>query len=127
MIELAFKAVLSSSPAIAALCGKRIYPLLLPTNSPMPAIDYSFVGGSATATLTTTGVQKYRVEVNCWGDTYTDAVTLRAAVVLALNGYTDFEFDGSDISIQLIQPRDFFDHDLLQYRAMVEFYVFATL
>jgi hypothetical protein len=122
MIELLFAALLQSSAPVAALCGKRIYPLLIPQDSPMPAVDYSFVGGSATATLTTTGVQRYRVEVNCWGTTYSDAVTLRAAVIAALNGYLD-----TNMSIQLIQPRDFFDHELLQYRAMVEFYVYFTL
>ncbi len=122
MIELDFATVLSAPAAITAICGTRIYPLVLPTDPILPAIDYSFVGGSATSTFDTTGSKKYRVEVNCWGDTYSDAVTLRAAVTAALNGYLD-----ANLKILLIQPRDFFDRELEQYRAMVEFYLFSNL
>jgi hypothetical protein len=123
MIEIAFYEVLSSSPQITALCGKRIYPLLLPTNSPLPAIDYSFVGGSGSGTFNTKGFFRWRAEVNCWGDTQLDAVILRAAVIDSLHGYADLEFGGTGMSIQLLQPINFFEKDLLQYRAMVEFYV----
>jgi hypothetical protein len=68
------------------------------------------------------GVQRYRVEVNCWGDTYDDAVSLRYAVVKALSGYTS-----GNSSIQYLMPQDDFDNDLLQYRATAEFYVFDGL
>ena len=128
MIEQSFYSVLMASTAVTALTGYRIYPLVvpeidsdIPLSSQLPAIDYAIIGGSAYATLTTTGWQKYRVEVNCWGSTYSTAVTLRDAVIANLNGYLD-----TQMSIQLIQPQDFFDHDLLQYRAMVEFYVYFT-
>ena len=124
-VDQLFHDVLAASTSIAAICGKRIYPLVIPQDSPLPAIEYnSAVGGSATATLTGTGVQKNRAEVNCYGDTMQDAKNLRLAVVGALNGYVDVT---TGITIQLIQPRNFFDHELLQYRAMVEFYVYYTL
>jgi hypothetical protein len=122
MIEQSFYSVLSNAPLVSAIVGTRIYPLVVPTDSGLPAIDYAIIAGSAYATLTTTGWQKYRFEVNCWGNTYSDAVTLRNAVISSLNGHRD-----TAMSIQLIQPQDFFDHDLLQYRAMVEFYVYFTL
>lgn len=122
MIESQFFSVLSSASGVTALVGSRIYPVILPTDVTLPAIDYTFVGGSSHPTLTTTGTQKYRLEVNCWGKTYSDAVTLRAAVISALNGYLD-----GNMSIQLLMPQDFFDHELLQFRAMVEFYIYATL
>jgi hypothetical protein len=121
MVETDFYTALSSPAAITALCASRIYPLLLPTEVVLPAIDYSFVGGSSASTFDTTGTQKYRVEVNCWGETYADSVTLRAAVVAALNCYVN-----GKTSIQFLQPTDFFDHELMQYRAMAEFYIFTS-
>lgn len=122
MIESDFYAALSSSAAVQAIVATRIYPMLVPAESALPAIDFSFIGGSATATFDTPGTAKYRVEINCWGGTYSDAVTLRAAVIQALNGYRS-----ATLYLRLIQPRDMFDHELLQYRAMVEFYAFASV
>jgi hypothetical protein len=121
MIESAFYSVLANCPAITALAGSRIYPLVIPEDSTLPAIDYGIIGGSSTPTFTTPGTSRYRVEINCWGHTYGDAVTLRGAVITNLSGYLDV-----NMSIQLIQPQDFFDHELLQYRAMAEFYIYFT-
>jgi hypothetical protein len=122
VIEQVLYSALSSSSSITALCGNRIYPLLLPTEVTLPAISYRFVDGSSKTTQDTLGNQRYRVEVNCWGATYSDAVTLRAAVVLALSQYNE-----SGVLIQFQQPTDDFDHELLQYRAIAEFYLFANL
>jgi hypothetical protein len=122
MIEQLLAAVLQAQAGITALCGARIYPLVLPTEPTLPAIDYSFIAGTSSPTLTTRGYKRYRVEINCWGTTYSDAVSLRSAVKDALDGYSD-----GNMSILLISPRDFFDNALLQYRAMAEFYVLTNL
>jgi hypothetical protein len=122
MIETVFRSALTSATSVTAIVGTRIYPLVLPTDPTLPAIDYKFVAGSNTPTMDSMGVQKYRVEVNCWGDTYGDAVSLRYAVVKALSGYTS-----GNTSIQYLMPQDDFDNDLLQYRATAEFYVFDGL
>jgi hypothetical protein len=122
MIEQNIFTLLSTSALITPLIGTRSYPLVIPEHSSLPALCYSIIGGSNTATLTTTGVARWRLEVNCYGETYSDAITLRNAVTKTLNGYMD-----NSMNIQLIQPRDFFDDDLLQYRAMAEFYVMFSL
>lgn len=143
MIESDFYSVLTSSdttglygtvnfddsPVVTVmdLCDSRVYPLVLPTQPTLPAITYSFIGGTSRPTNDSPGSQRYRVEVNCWGNTYSEAVTLRAAVITALNGYPAGRVQTTSIqSIQYLQPTDFFDHDVLQYRAMVEFYVYAN-
>ena len=122
MIELKLAAVLTSAPPITALVGTRTYPVTLPTDPTLPALDYKIVGASTSPTFETSGLTKYRVEVNSWGNTYSDAVTLRDAVIGVLNGYQD-----ANLTINLIQPTDFFDSDLLQYRAMAEFYCWSPL
>ena len=122
MIETVFRSALTSATSVTAIVGTRIYPLVLPTDPTLPAIEFTFVAGLNIPTMDSMGVQKYRVEVNCWGDTYGDAVSLRYAVVKALSGYTS-----GNSSIQYLMPQDDFDDDLLQYRATAEFYVFDGL
>jgi hypothetical protein len=122
MIETVFRSALTSATSVTAIVGTRIYPLVLPTDPTLPAIEFTFVAGLNIPTMDSMGVQKYRVEVNCWGDTYDDAVSLRYAVVKALSGYTS-----GNSSIQYLMPQDDFDDDLLQYRATAEFYVFDGL
>ena len=122
MIETVFRSALTSATSVTAIVGTRIYPLVLPTDPTLPAIEFTFVAGSNIPTMDSMGVQKYRVEVNCWGDTYGDAVSLRYAVVKALSGYTS-----GNTSIQYLMPQDDFDNDLLQYCATAEFYVFDGL
>jgi hypothetical protein len=118
MIELVFDGLLRGSPSITALATGGIYPGALPKDATFPAIHYLFVGGSSNATQDTYGTQRYRVEVNAWGNSYNDAVTLRHAIVAALSQYSQ-----NGVSIRFIQPTDFFDHELLEFRAMAEFYV----
>ena len=119
MIETQIYSVLSSAPALSALCGSRIYPLVLPDEVTMPAISYIFVGGSSKSTQDTRGSQKYRLEVNCWSNTYLSAVTLRNAVIDTLDSYNQ-----NGLFISFLQPLDLFDHDLLNFRAVTEFYVY---
>jgi hypothetical protein len=119
MIETDLFTVLSTATAITALASTRVYPVALPTDPTLPAMTYMFVGGSGQPSFNTRGMQRARVEINSWGDTYSDAVTLREAVIQTLAGYSDENF-----SAMYMQSTDFFDHELLQYRAMAEFYVF---
>jgi hypothetical protein len=118
MIELIFDGILRASSAVTTLATGGIYPVALPKDATFPAIHYLFVGGSSKATQDTYGTQRYRLEVNAWGDSYSDAVTLRHAIIAALSQYS-----ANGVSISFSQPTDFFDHDLLEFRAMAEFYV----
>jgi hypothetical protein len=123
MIETALYNVLSGMPAIIAITtADRIYPAILPTEPTLPELTYAFVGGTVKPTMDTRGTQKSRVQLDCWGNSYPDAVTLRNAVIDSLAGYADANF-----STQILQTIDFFEHEALQYRAVVEVYLFYAL
>lgn len=122
MIESTLFSLLSTSPSITAICNTRIYPVVLPTEVTLPAIHYLIVGGAVKPTNDTHGTIRVRVEVSCWGNTYGDAVNLRDAVVQSLDSYS-----GEGINIQYLMPQDLFDHELMQFRAICEFYVFASV
>jgi hypothetical protein len=118
MVELIFDGILRASTDVTTLATGGIYPGRLPTDATFPAIHYLFVGGSSKATQDGPGNQQYRVEVNAWGDSYNDAVTLRFAIINALDQY-----NASGVFIRFMQPTDLFDHELMEFRAMTEFYV----
>ncbi len=118
MIELTFDGILRASTAVTALATGGIYPVVLPKDATFPAIHYLFVGGSSKATQDTRGTQQLRVEVNAWGSSYSDAATLRNAIITALDQYNQ-----NGVFIRYLQPTDFFDHELLEFRCMSEFYV----
>jgi hypothetical protein len=121
MIELIFSNLLLASAAITDICSGRIYPVRLATDAPMPAIHYMFISGVSKPTLDSRGSQKYRVEVSCWGDSYNDAVTLRAAVVSALD-----QTVSANLYIEFLMNTDLDDHQTLQYRCLCEFYVYSN-
>jgi Protein of unknown function (DUF3168) len=123
MIESDLFTALSTPTVITALVGTRIYPVRLPPDPTLPAIHYKFVGGSSQATQDTLGSQRSRAEVSCWGATYSDAVTLRAAVVAALSQTSS----GSIQLIQFLQNVDFDEPDTLDFRALCEFYLYSNL
>jgi Protein of unknown function (DUF3168) len=119
MVELIFDAALRASSTVTTLATGGIYPVRLPTDATFPAIHYLFVGGSSKATQDSYGNQRYRVEVNSWGNSYQDAVTLRHAVIAALSQYS-----ANGIFISFVSLTDFDDHELLEFRAMAEFYIY---
>ena len=125
MIEVKFRALFGSFSCITELleCGSTgIYPVVLPTKVALPALVYSFIGATTNPTWDTAGFTRYRVEINCFADTYRKAATLRSAVVIALNGYVD-----GNMAIESLHPIDFYDHELNLYRCLQEFYVSSVL
>lgn len=122
MLEQNIASVLQAQSAIATLVGTRVYPIVLPEDPTLPAATYQIVGSSSNPTLTNAGMQKIRLQIDCWGDVYGDAVTLRDAVATSLDGYQD-----TNVQFLLLSKHDDYDHELLQYRAIIEFYIFTDL
>ncbi len=117
MIEQSLFSVLSS-----ALPGARIYPLTLPLEPILPALTYSVIGATASPTLNTSGLTRYRVEISCYGQTYFDAATLRSQLKAALNGYQDH-----NMTVNWTSNTDYFLHEALQYRCCAEFHILSVL
>ena len=126
MIQAGIFSLLSQNTSISALIGSRIYPVLLPEDSTLPAMTYHVIGGASMPTLSTSGMQRMRMQFDCWGQTYDDAATLRSTLISALNGYQGTLSDGTNLQFaQLIGPgTDFFEDAPRQFRCMCEFYLF---
>ncbi|ADW69011.1 DUF3168 domain-containing protein [Granulicella tundricola] len=122
MVETTIYTILSTSPAVTALVSDRINPMVLDRDTGFPAISYLFISTVSSPTFSTRGSQRYRFEVSCWAQKALSAWELRAAVITALNGYSQ---DG--VVIQFMLSRDMFDHISETCRATAEFYVFSNL
>ncbi len=111
-VRAAFAALLGSQPAVAALVGSRIYPLVLPRRSrTYPAISYQMISDTLAADAAdgTLEAHQARLQVNCWALTYAAADALAEAVVSALRGASDRAADPPIVDIHDVTRLD--DHD----------------
>lgn len=120
--------LLTSTPAIAALCGTRIYPLTYPNNPTYPLMTYQIIAATPDPTLDTSGFQRWRIQFDCFDRNYrTGASALRTALIKALNGYQGVLSDGTNLqNAEFFNLTDFFNDDARAYRCMVEFYLYFT-
>ena len=125
MIETHIYSALSSSQAITDIAGTNIFPLVLPDSPTLPAITYQIISAMARPTFNTSGMTRYRVQIDCWSSQaqgYAAASALRDAVIATLNGYSD-----QYMTAYLNTYLDRFEQDLLQYRCIAEFFVLSNL
>lgn len=121
MIEQTLSTVLSTAPAITAICGTRIYPLVLPGDPTLPAITYQIIASVTTPSLaTSTGLTRTRMQFDAFASSYGDAATLRQAI---LNTLLDAQIAGIQ-NITHLSSSDLFDHEALQYIARIELYIY---
>jgi len=82
------RGILAGDSAIAALVGARIYPALLPQPPTFPALTYQVVSGFRHTQMDgPPGVNRARLQIDCWAATYIGAEALADAVRLALDGF----------------------------------------
>lgn len=124
MIEAGLFGLLSVTPAITSL-GAKIYPVVRPTGAAYPCITYKMIAAKPGPTLDTSGFQRWRVEFNCFSDTFSVAASLRAALRSTLEGFNGVLSDGTLLQdAQFIQLGDDFEDDPRIYCLIVEFYLF---
>jgi hypothetical protein len=126
MIDLVISPLLLAQPSVTVLIGTGIYPGEVPQGATLPAITYSFPGMRSYPTQSSGGMFRYRVEFNCWGKSVLDAALVRQALISSLHTFTG-TVDGLFIQdMWVCNVMDFNEHELLQYRRMVEFYILAN-
>jgi hypothetical protein len=115
--------LLSTAASLVALQGARVFPVILPEGTPLPATTYHVVGGGQTPIFGTSGMQRRRVQLDFRGNGYPAANDLRNATIAVLNGFSGPLPNGFLIAeCWLIQPIDYFDNDARQFRCSAEFY-----
>lgn len=124
MIGESLFTVVTGNTAVSSLIGTRFYPAVLPKDATLPAAVYKFVGGNNAPTMDTRGLQRSRLQIDCFGDTYSDAVNVRKAIVETLGGYSSAEFTSQVLNAT---GSDGFDQDLLQFVALLDVVLWFAL
>jgi uncharacterized protein DUF3168 len=87
-MEEALIALLLGDTALAALIAQRIFPASRPQASPLPAVTLQRIGGGPLyADDGEVGLEEARLQIDCWGSTYTSAKQVARAVTRRLSGF----------------------------------------
>jgi len=85
-IETDFYATLQTNAGVTAIVGAKLYPHVAPEGTAAPFLTYHMVVGTPFNQISkTTTLEKKRIQINCWSDSYAGAQTLAEAVKTALN------------------------------------------
>ena len=79
-IERAVEAALKSSAAVRALCAGRVYPLVIPKGTKLPAVVYQRMRGKPDSTLAGYSSEGVDIMVNCFALQFDAAKELALAV-----------------------------------------------
>lgn len=86
--ETAIIQLLLADGSVSAIVGNNVWPGSKPQASGFPAITVNWVEGNPIYTNDgDSGLANVRLELDCWGDTYTEAKDLAAVVKTLLSGF----------------------------------------
>ena len=85
-IETDFYATLQADAGVTAIAGSKLYPHIAPEGTAAPFMTFHMVVGTPYNIISrTTALEKKRIQINCWSDSYAGAQALAEAVKTALN------------------------------------------
>lgn len=88
VIEEALYTYLSSHTGLTVLVSNRIYPVVMPQGTTLPAVTFSKVSGPRVHAMNRdAGLAHPRFQVSCWGATYKQAKDVAAQVRAALQDF----------------------------------------
>lgn len=104
--------------SITALVSDRVYPLLVPQGAAMPAITWQHIGGVPMNDLSggDGDMLNYRVQINCWADTYLAAQALAEAVRARLQTAAS-----SFKAVPLLVPQDVYEESPKRFGVYMDF------
>jgi hypothetical protein len=131
--------IVQAGSGLQAITASRIFPGVLPEavgaalGVDGPAMVFKVIGGRSDATLETSGLQTLRLQFDCYAvgtataSGYAVANSVREALRVLLNGYSDTLPDGSFLdNADLIEGRDAYMNEARQYVAEIEFRLLYT-
>lgn len=125
MIEAALYEYLTGYTALVTLVAKRIYPDILPQNSPMPAITYQRISTLPYQTRDGAGYQRPRIQFSCYGNSALGAMQLVQTLETALLAFA--RSDSPRVDVALIEGRtQNYDPDTKLYKQTLDAFIWHT-
>jgi hypothetical protein len=115
--------LLCQNSSVSALIATRIYPLLLPNRATLPAATYQVISTTPLYDLQDrVNVTKLRLQIDVWASTYVAARSTAEAILSALDNFSGSLPNSTRVfGIQLRSSTDYFEHEALTYRVLMEF------
>jgi len=133
MIAEAIRTLLVDDAEVAEIVAARVYPLVLPQSPTLPAITLQRVSNQTVISQDGPGMERPRIQVDCWASTYLAARELAAAVKACLcpsrHETPNYVRTVDDVRIEAVMPesdRDLYEDDTQIYRVSMDFFVFAV-
>ena len=110
-----FKAHLQGG--IASLVNDRIHPIVRHAGSALPAVSYQIITEQPQNSIDgfTSGITKYRLQVDCWATTYDGMTALKVAVQNRMNTAT------AAFTSVLEFGQDVYDDETKLFRSILDF------
>jgi hypothetical protein len=117
LLEEKIYTVLSSAANVTAITGLRIYPVIRPQDSALPAITYTRISGGQISSLTSySHLESPRIQIDVWTDTYGAGKALAIYVRNAMLAATTFQ-------AIIESDNDSWEEDPEMYRVSMDFFV----
>lgn len=127
MIEQGIVALVTASVDVTAIAPVGGFLAQLPENQPLPSWSFSFVTELANYTLQgRDALTMRRLQIDCYGNTPTEAITLATAINRVLDGYRGALADPDATKVQGVFRSnliDFFDDGARSFRRLLEYTV----
>lgn len=115
MLEGSVFSHLSTTTALTALVGTRIYPLVLPQAAAFPAVTYQRVGAGRDYHLGGFGnLDRASIQMDVWSTSYGSVKPCSTVLIAAMEGATAFKAECDDIT-------DLYEDVAQMYRVSLDF------
>jgi hypothetical protein len=106
-LEEGLFAQLTMDPDVSAIVGDRVYPLIMPQGSPLPAVTYQRISSARFyAHDGPSGLARPMIQLSCWAESYDEAKQVAALVRKALESASGTLGGQDGVPVQGIRVED---------------------
>lgn len=116
-IEVTLFSHLSNQTELNALIDGRIYPLLMPQDSAMPAVIYTVVNNRELQSINYREAYGFdiRIQIDCYSKSFSEVLSVKEAVRSAMH---EFKYKAHDFN-----SRTLYEPEAKLHRQLIEFYI----
>lgn len=112
---------------VAGLVALRMYPSVLPQAPTLPAITYNTISAIRQNTMDgPDGLPSKRIQIDSWGSTFAQAVSLADAIRQRLDGYRGTMGSTEIKGVFANTERQLYDPDPKLYRISMDFVIWSV-
>lgn len=128
-LEQALYSYLSTYAGLTALVSTRIYPVTMPQGVTYPAVTYTRISAPRIHAMgRDTGLASPRVQVDCWGSSYSSVKGVAAQVRAALQDFSGLMGGAGGVTVQrafIEGDRDLYESDTQTHRTSMDFIIWC--